>query len=153
MKYGCWCQLGWACSAWSYFIRSAKSQVWTQQLIRIRGHLHQCRADPPAGAGAFSMRVECLHWRRSVRSFNLRRPHFAELGHWSINTDQSVLPIPAGPAEESFHEWSLRAPRRPAAGQRARRDVNTTTQFLQIDPLRSLRAGSARGLRMFPAVV
>ena len=67
----------------------------------LRVHLNQQGEGPPMGAGAFSAWVECLHWCGSTRSFNLQGPHFMALGHWSINTDQSALPNPAGPAEES----------------------------------------------------
>ena len=56
------------------------------------------------------VRVKCLHWRGSMRVFNMLMPHFTALGHWSINTDQSALPIPEGPAKESLHGRSLRAP-------------------------------------------
>ena len=53
----------------------------------LRAHLHQRGAGPPVGAGAFSAQVECLHWRGSACSFtNFWRPHFAALGHWSIDT-------------------------------------------------------------------
>ena len=50
----------------------------------FRAHLHQSGAGPPAGAGAFSAWVECLHWCGSMPNFNLQRPHFMALGHWSI---------------------------------------------------------------------
>ena len=88
----------------------------------IRAHLHQRGAGPPAGAGSVfrAGRVFTL-----ARNFTLLEPHFAAPDLWSINTDQSTLPIPAGPAEESLHERSLRAPA--AEAERARGGVNSTT--------------------------
>ena len=81
----------------------------------------------------------------------LLEPHFAALDLWSMNTDQSMLPIPAGPAEELLCERSLWAPA--VEAERARSGVNSTTQFLQTDPLRNPRAGSARVPRAFSALV
>ena len=48
-------------------------------------HLHKRRAGPPAGAGAFSEQVDCLHRYGSAYSLNLQR-HFVTLGHWYTNT-------------------------------------------------------------------
>ena len=43
----------------------------------------------------FLRRWSGLYLRGSVHSFYLGEPHFAALGHWCINNDRSVLPIPA----------------------------------------------------------
>ena len=71
--------------------------------------------------------------------FTLPKPHFAALGLWSINTDESVFPIPVGPVEKSLCE----APQ-------TRSRLNGTTQLLQTDPLQSLWVGSAWVLGVFP---
>ena len=55
--------------------------------IPVRAHLQQRGAGPPAGAWAFSARVECLHWRRSARSFTICGGPISR--HWVI--DLSIL--------------------------------------------------------------
>ena len=64
-----------------------------------------------------------------------------DLEYWPISAPY----IPAGPAEESLRERSLLgASSGPSAeAQRTLGGVNSTTHFLQTDPLRSPRAGSA----------
>ena len=87
---------------------------------------HPEGAFTPARSGSarrFSERF--LRWSgvyTSACRFTLSKPHFAALGLWSINTDQSALPIPVGPAEKSLCERTLRVP---ASGYKQHHTIST----------------------------
>ena len=122
------------------FRQHMDSTLWFRVSVSlIRAHLHQRRVGPPRGA----VRIFC-----AGRVFTLARVcaqfHFAEApfcGTGSLiykKTDQLVISIPVGPAEELLCEapWTCSG-------------LNGTTQFLQTDPLQGLQVGSARVLSVY----
>ena len=128
-----------------------KSFICLMALTSITCTDNICLSNPRHPEGAFTptrsgsarrFRERFLRWSgvyTSACSFTLSKPHFAALGLWSINTDQSALPIPVGPAEKSLCERSLPGARIGPAAEawQTRGGVNSTTQFLQTYPLRS----------------
>ena len=98
----------------SFICLMALTSITCTDNICLSNPRHPEGAFTPAQSGSarrFSERF--LRWSgvyTSACSFTLSKPHFAALGLWSINTDQSALPIPVGPAEKSLCERSLRVP-------------------------------------------
>ena len=136
----------------SLFITTLSLQgIYSLKRCHLRVHLHQRGAGPPAGAGAFSARVESLHWRGPHAVSPFVEAPFRGTGsliyrYWPIRA-----PYSCG-SHRRIAPWAISAGarRRPAAeAPQARGGLNSTTQFLQTDPLQSPWAGSARAPRAF----
>ena len=111
----------------------------------LRAHLHQCGAGPPVGAGSV--------FRKGGRVFTLARVHaqfhftgapFRGTGSLIYKYRPIGAPIPAGPAEESLRERSLRASRGGRAGPRRCKQHHTIpSNRSTAEPARAPRAFSA----------
>ena len=119
-----------------------------------RAHLHKRGAGPPAGSVSVFCVGRVFTLARVRAQFQFAEAPFCVTGpliykYWPISA-----PYSCG-SRRRITPWTISAGacRGPAAeAQRTRGGVNSTTQFLQTNPLRSPWAGSLRAFRAFSRV-
>ena len=124
-------------------------------LSLLRAHLHQRGAGPPAGAGSVFHVGRVFTLARVRAQFHFTGVTFRGTGSLIYKYRPISAPYSCG-SRRRIAPWAISAGahRVPTVeAERAHGGVNSTTQFLQTDPLRNPRAGSARAPRAFSALV
>ena len=103
----------------------------------LRAYLHQRGAGPPAGVGSVFRAGRVFTLARVRAQFHCSGAPFRGTGSLIYKYRPISAPYSCGSCRR-IAPWAISA----GAAERARGGVNSTTQFLQTDPLRNPRAGS-----------
>ena len=113
----------------------------------VRTHLHQCGAGLPAGAGAYFMEVKCLHWCRSVHSFQFAEAPFRGTGSLIYQYSPISAPYSCG-SRRRIAPWAISAGTRcggTADSRRCKQHHTISTNRSTVEPASGIRTDAPHG--------